>query len=155
VIVDCGIDNYPLMSPFDIDDVSIWLPEWAVLDFKPDQSISIQSPQNTTYTTTDIQLNFTAPKSVKWTRYSLDGQANVTITGNTTLTELANGCHNLTLYIDDSLGNTRPSETITFTIAKPEPQPEPFPTLLVTSVSGVAITGAAVCVYYYRKKRNH
>ena len=155
VIVDCGTDNYPLMSPFNIDDVSIWLPKWAVLDFEIVQSISILSPQSTTYTTPDVPLNFTLLKSAKWARYSLDGQANVTITGNTTLTELANGYHNLTLYIDDSLGNTRPSETITFTIAKLEPQPEPFTALLVASVSGVSITGVAVCVFYYRKKRNH
>jgi hypothetical protein len=151
VIVDCGIDNYPLMSPFDIDDVSIWLPEWAVLDFKPDQSILIQSPKNTTYTTTDIQLNFTAPKSTKWTRYSLDGQANVTITGNTTLTELANGCHNLTLYIDGSLGNTRPSETITFTIARPEL----FPTTLVAAVSGASVAVIGLGLLLYFRRRNH
>jgi len=150
MIIDCGIDNYPLMSSFDIDDVCIWLPDWAVLDFELAQSISFQSPQNTTYTTTDVQLNFTAPKSVKWTRYSLDGQANVTITGNTTLTELASGYHNLTLYIDDALGNTRPSETVTFTVAKPES----FPTTpVIATVVIVAVFGLGFLINLAKRKR--
>jgi nitrous oxidase accessory protein NosD len=39
----------------------------------------------------------------------------------------------------------------------PEPQPEPesFPTALIAAASGASITGVAVCVFYYRKKRNH
>jgi hypothetical protein len=44
---------------------------------------------------------------------------------------------------------------IAFPTPEPQPEPESFPTLLVAAASGVAITGAAVCVYYYRKKRNH
>jgi hypothetical protein len=117
-----------------------------------EKAISFLSPQNQTYSATDIVLNFTVPKSARLVRFSLDGQANVTITGNTTLTALTYGFHNITLYIDDPFGNTRPSETIYFTIAK---EPEPFPTTLVASASGVSITGAAVCIFYYRKKRNH
>jgi hypothetical protein len=35
------------------------------------------------------------------------------------------------------------------------PQPTPFPTALVAVSSGVSIAGVAVCVFYYRKKRNH
>jgi hypothetical protein len=151
VIVACGSDNYPLVSPFGIDDVDIWLPEWAVLDLELGQSILIQSPQNTTYTTTYVTLNFTAPKSAKWTRYSLDGQANVTITGNLNLTELTAGSHNLTLYIDDLLGNTRHSETIYFTIAK---ESEPFPTTLgIASIITVTVVGVGSLVYFKKRKR--
>jgi len=153
VIVDCGTDNYPLMSPFNIDDVSIWLPKWAVLDFEIVQSISILSPQNTTYNATDVLLNFTAPKSAKWTRYSLDGQANVTITGNTNLTALANGSHNLTLYVDDSLGNTRPSETINFTVAVYAPETFPTVPVAAASVTVVAVIGAGLLVYFKKLKK--
>ena len=151
LIVDCGIDNYPLMSPFDIESVSFKLPDWSPI-IDSEWAISFLSPQNQTYTATDISLNFTVPKSARLVRFSLDGQANVTITGNTTLTALTYGSHNITLYIDDPFGNTTPSETIYFTIAE---EPEPFPTLLVASASGVSLTGVAVCVFYYRKKRNH
>jgi hypothetical protein len=152
VVVACGSDNYPLMSPFDIDDVGIWLPEWAVLDLELDQSILIQSPQNTTYTATDVPLNFTAPNSAMWARYSLDGQANVTITGNLNLTGLAVGSHNLTLYVDDLLGNTRSSETIYFTIAKVS---EPFPASLVIITSGLTTAFAGISLLIYFKKRKH
>jgi hypothetical protein len=151
MVVDCGSDNYPLMSPFDIDDVSIWLPEWASLDFEPAQSVSILSPQNANYTTADMPLNFTLLKSTKWARYSLDGQANVTITGNLTLTELASGSHNLTLYVDDSLGNTRPSETIYFNIAE---EPEPFPkTMVIAPIASAAVVGVGLIVYFKKRKR--
>jgi hypothetical protein len=151
MIVDCGIDNYPLMSPFDIESVSFKLPDWSPI-VNSGWTISFLSPQNQTYSATDILLNFTVPKLARLVRFSLDGQANVTITGNTTLKALTYGSHNITLYIDDPFGNTSPSGTIYFTIAE---EPEPFPTLLVASVSGVSITGVAVCVFYYRKKRNH
>lgn len=148
---DCGIDNYPLMSPFDIESVSFKLPDWSPI-IDSGWAISFLSPQKQTYTATDISLNFTVPKSAGSVRFSLDGQANVTITGDVTLTALTYGSHNITLYIDDPFGNTTPSETIYFNIAE---EPEPFPTLLVASVFGVSITGVAVCVFYYRKKLNH
>jgi hypothetical protein len=72
----------------------------------------------------------------------------MTIAGNITLTALAYGSHNLTLYIDDPLGNTSPSETICFRIT------EPFPTTLVVAASGagIAVAGAGV-LFYLRKYR--
>jgi hypothetical protein len=42
------------------------------------------------------------------------------------------------------------SEMVNFTVLQ-----EPFPTALAMVASGVSITGVAVCVFYYRKKRNH
>jgi N-acetylneuraminic acid mutarotase len=114
--------------------------------------IVVASPENKTYYTVDVALNFTVNEPVSFMRYELDGETAVEVSGNTTLSGLSYGAHNLTVYAVDVAGNTGASETICFTIAK---EPEPFPTLLVASASGVAITGAAVCVYYYRKKRNH
>jgi hypothetical protein len=91
------------------------------------------------------------PKSARLVRFSLDGQANVTITGNTTLTALTYGSHNITLYIDDPFGNTRPSETIYFSVEK---EPEPFPTtLVIASVASVTLVVIGLLVYF--KKRNH
>jgi len=152
VIVAVGVDNYPLMSPFDIESVSFKLPDWSpVAD--SGWAISFLSPQNQTYSATDISLNFTMPKSVRLVRFSLDGQANVTITGNTTLTALTYGSHNIILYIDDPLGNTSPSETIYFSVVK---ETEPFPTTIVATASVVAtigVVGVGLLVYF--KKRNH
>ena len=48
--------------------------------------------------------------------YSLDGQSNVAITENTTLTELPEGSHNIIVYASDSFGNTGASSTVLFTV---------------------------------------
>jgi hypothetical protein len=48
--------------------------------------------------------------------YSLDGQSNVAITGNTTLTELPESSHSIIVYASDSFGNIGTSSTVLFTI---------------------------------------
>ncbi len=122
--------------------------------------ISILSVKNETYDTTDILLSFTMDESVSWMCYSLDSQCNVTITGNTTLTGLSNGCHTLTVYAKDTAGNIGASETVNFTVAieaepPPEPQPlEPFPTWIVAAIVIVAVVGAALLVYFRRIKKS-
>jgi hypothetical protein len=61
--------------------------------------IEILSPKNNKiYATNSIPLTFTINKTASWIAYSLDGQANITITGNTTLTDLQDGWHNVTVY---------------------------------------------------------
>jgi hypothetical protein len=80
--------------------------------------VSILSLENTTYNTSDVSLNFTVNQSVSKITYCLDGQENVTFSGNTILTGLPNGDHNVTVYVIDEAGNIGASETITFTVAK-------------------------------------
>ncbi len=87
-------------------------------------SISNLSIENRTYDQNNLVLNFTANKPISWTGYSLDGKVNVTITGNTTLSDIAEGAHNITVYAKDSVGNEGASETVYFNIAlKPELTP--------------------------------
>ena len=102
---------------------------------------------NKTYTGKDVDLNFTVNKPVAWMGYSLDGQDNVTIAGNTTLSELPTGLHNVTVYAKDEYENTGVSETVTFSIEVPEL----FPVTMVAVVVAVAITGVILAVYF--KKR--
>jgi hypothetical protein len=78
--------------------------------------INIISPENTTYHTKIVDLNYSTKISPLWTAYSLDGQTNVTITGNTTLYCLANGNHNIIIYENDAFGNTYSSEKLYFTL---------------------------------------
>jgi hypothetical protein len=112
--------------------------------------ISVLSIQNKTYDTTDVPLKFTVNEQASWMGYSLNGQDNVTIIGNTTLTELTEGEHSLTVYATDYAGNVGATETVTFTVAKPEP----FPTAtVVASAATVAAISAALLVYF--KKRRH
>jgi len=79
-------------------------------------SITVISPENTTYTTNSVSLNFTVNEPTSWIGYSLDGQANVTVTGNTTLSGLSDGSHSLIVYANDTAGNTGASEIVYFTI---------------------------------------
>jgi hypothetical protein len=112
--------------------------------------ISVLSPQYQNYTATDVPLTFTINESTSQITYAVDGEDNVTIAGNTTLTGLANGDHNLTIYATDEAGNIGASETVTFTVAVPEP----FPTLLVAaSVTTVAVIGAGLLFYFKKRKK--
>jgi hypothetical protein len=113
--------------------------------------VSILSIENRTYETSDKPLNFTINESATQVSYSLDGLDNVTIAGNTTLTNLPCGEHNVTVYATDEAGNIGKSETISFTIEEP---PEPFPTtVVIASVVTVTVIGLGLLVYF--KKRKH
>jgi len=114
-------------------------------------SVSIASPENKTYNTSEVPLNFTVNESGSQITYSLDGQDNVTAAENITLTGLSYGEHNITVYATDIAGNIGASETITFTVAK---EPEPFPTAIVAViVASVAVVGAGLLVYFKKRRR--
>jgi nitrous oxidase accessory protein len=141
-----GQDRYPLMVPFDVDSVIVELPEWM-----SPPSLQLISPENATYTSTDVTLKFTVNKQASWMGYSLDGEDNVTVAGNSTISGLTSGFHNVTVYAKDEFENICASEPVFFTVELPEP----FPTTLVAAASGVsvAIIGMGLLVYF--KKRNH
>jgi len=120
--------------------------------------IVILWPLNQTYTKSEVPLVFTLDKPANRTHYSLDGQLNVTVTGNGTITGVPDGMHKITLYADDSFGNVMHSETIYFSVKvpeEPEPQPKPFPVVPVAaaSIATIAVVGVGLLVYY--KKRSH
>jgi hypothetical protein len=85
--------------------------------------------------------------------YSLDGQDNVTVTGNTTLSDLSSGLHNVTVYARDEFGNTGASETVSFTIAEPETEALPVVPVAAASAVSVAVVVSVLLVYF--KKRRH
>lgn len=102
---------------------------YFTVDTTPPQ-IRILSPENKTYATSSVSLTFMVSEPTSWTGYSSDNQANVTLTGNTTLTSLVNGCHSVMIYGNDSLGNMGASEKVYFTVAINHP-----PTTLVVEVT--------------------
>ena len=114
-------------------------------------SISLFSIENITYGKPDISLNFTVNELASQFAYCLDGEDNVTIAGNSTLTDLPYGDHNVTVFATDEVGNTGASETIFFTI--PEP-PEPFPTTLVVASVIIIVIVFAVFLLYQRKHKH-
>ena len=118
----------------------------------PPPKISIMSPENKTYTESNVTLSFTVNKPVTWIGYSLDNQAQVTITENTTLTNLPTGLHNIAVYAKDELETTGTSETIHFEVNTPDIV-EPFPTGLVVTASLVSMTFISAGLLMLFKKR--
>lgn len=117
--------------------------------------ISIESPQKETYNSSDVTLTYLADEQLNQTTYSLDGNENVTFSGNATLTALPNGMHNVTVYAWDQAGNVGASETVKFAIAVPEP--ESFPTVTITFSIVVAVVvciGLLLCVKIRRRQTN-
>jgi hypothetical protein len=111
--------------------------------------VSVLSPRDSLYNISDVPLNFTISEPFSKTTYSLDGQENVTIGGNTTLTGLTNGNHYVAIYATDKAGNVGSSETISFRVDVP------FPVVPVAAVSAatIVVVGAVLLVYFRRRKR--
>ena len=66
---------------------------------------------------TKIPLRFTVNEPVSWMAYSLDNKANVTLTGNTTLTISFLNSHSIVVYAKDAEGNTYSSNLVNFRVA--------------------------------------
>ena len=119
--------------------------------------ISVLSPQNDDYYSNDILLTFIISEQAEWIGYCLDGQTNVTITGNTTLSQLFHDLHNLIVYAEDKAGHFGISETVYFSIVEENPDfpnndiPE-FPSWTPLLIMLVAVL--AVTVVYRRKLHN-
>ena len=103
--------------------------------------IIIKTPQNeTSYDTVNVSLIFTVSEPTDWIGYSLDGATSVTITGNTTLTNLSLGSHNITVYANDTDGNTAMSNIVYFTIVE---TPVP-PIITILSPENTTYTSTSV-----------
>jgi len=126
-------DHYPLMAPVDIVN----------------PSIQILSPENRIYDTSSCPLNFAVNEPASQITYSLNGEENITIAGNTTLVGLTNGNHTITVYAWDEAGNVGTSEPINFTVDVP------FPTTLTITASAAtaAVIGTGLLAYF--KKHKH
>ena len=81
----------------------------------PAPKITIISPTNTTYGTSIVNLNFTLAEPAAWLGYSLDGNANVTITGITNISA-SEGEHSIVIYANDSAGRTGASDIVYFAV---------------------------------------
>lgn len=84
--------------------------------------IQINNPKNQTYAASvwycgldSFYLNFNINEPVSWMGYSLDGNSNVTISGNVSVDTFV-GNHFITVYANDSSGNMGKSDTIQFII---------------------------------------
>ena len=78
---------------------------------------AILSPQGKIYhVNASIPLTYTVSGPASWIGYSLDGQLNLTINGNTTLPILPDGWHEVVVYAMDALGNMEASPARNFAV---------------------------------------
>jgi hypothetical protein len=147
-----GPHNVTVWIRADQSMISYSIYRWAIfstVSFSIPPQVTILSPENKAYNISDVPLDFIVNETFSKIEYSLDGQSNVTINGNTTLTWLPNGYHNVTVYATDEFGNTGVSKIIYFNVEAP------FPTALVVAVSvaTVAVVSVALLVYFKKRKR--
>ena len=79
--------------------------------------IYITSPQNTTYASKDILINYTISNELNYSQYNIDSTANISLgnlTNNSFSLNLPWGFHTIYFYANNSLGNS--SKNIPFTI---------------------------------------
>jgi hypothetical protein len=115
-------------------------------------TVTVLELQNKKYNGPEVPLNFAIDEPVSKISYVLNGQENVTIAGNYTITNLPCGAHSITVFATDEVGNTGASETINFTLTKEQ---EPFPTVFVVAASVATIVAVGVSMLVYFKKRKH
>ena len=136
------VDNPYMYNYYDRFEIASYSTVSFTKDLVPPR-ISVQSPQNTTYTTPNVQLDFTVNENVSQSLYNLDNKGNQTISGNSTLTDLLNGEHNITLYVADLAGNAASPKTLFFTVNSPEPFP-----IVPVAVVAVAVIAFAMVLHY-------
>jgi hypothetical protein len=111
--------------------------------------IHILSPEPSVYNVSEVPLTFTLNEPASQRVYCVDGLANVTVSGNTTLTGLSGGEHTVMLYAWDAAGNVGTSETVTFTVAAP-------PTSLLINaavIASAATVSFGLVAYFLRRNR--
>jgi len=137
-----GIDRVPGDSAW----VTVY---FSVADDGIPPRVSLLSAENKTYSTANITLTYSINDQAVKALYSLDGQESVNLSENTTLTDLSEGSHDITVYAYDRVGN-EVSETVYFTISVPKP----FPTTLVTASVSIVAVIVVIGFLVYLKKRH-
>ncbi len=119
-------------------------------------SVSVLPPENVSSNST-IPLNLTVNEAYTKIAYSLNGQQNVTVTGNSTLPHLDAGQYNVTFWVWDVAGNVGSSKTANFSVAEtPDTVEEVNGSLLLPAAAVtllvVVVFGVGVILYKRRYK---
>jgi len=125
----------------------------SVLSVSP--SVHVLSPENRTYETAQVSLNFTIDGVASQAWYVLDSGESSSLVENITLPELSAGLHSLTVYAIDTAENWLTPHTVKFEIAfNLGSAQQSFPTASLTAaLVVVAIVGAGLLVYFKKRKR--
>jgi hypothetical protein len=115
--------------------------------------VSVLSPDNTTYDSSDVILSFTVNDPVSRVVCKVDGEY-LNVAGNTTLTALNNGEHSLTVYVTDRVGGWVKSQSVHFTVVQHEEQGALDQTLIfIAAVALAAIISFGLVAYFLHRKR--
>lgn len=120
-------------------------------EFLTPLTVFIVSPKNKTYSVNSVPLTFTVSEPTSWIGYSLDGQMNVTILGNTSLPGLSDGLHSLIVYAKDTAGKIGSSEIIYFSINTQQTQY--FPMWIIATIVAITVVEAVLLVYFIKVKK--
>lgn len=104
--------------------------------------------ENAVSTNSSFPLDFTVDRQVSKMFYDLDNRDVVFISGNTTLSGLSNGQHNVIVYATDEFGNKGVSDVLFFNVNAPE-----FPLVPVIAAFWIAVALASAGLLIYQKKR--
>ena len=106
----------------------------------------IISPENRTYSESNIPLIYSVYETVTSVSFCLDGQSNLAVDGNTTLADLTQGYHSITVYTEDEAGKIGNFEPISFTIE--QESEEEFPWIwLIAIIAIVALVLVVVLLF--------
>jgi len=130
---------------------------YPLMPYGSPPAITIVSPKNTTYNVKSVTLSYTVSEPTVWVKYSLDGQANVTVTGDTVLSDLTNGVHSITVYAQDTDGKVG-SETVYFTIDEGAQLPletteSELPLTWIAAIIVVVVVAAALVFFLKVRKK--
>lgn len=109
-------------------------------------TVVLLSPGDGTVVTRPVPLVFKVNEGTDWIGYRLDGLANVTIDGNSTLTNLPIGSHKVMVYANDTSGNQGFSQENQFTAVNRPPEAS-FTESATTVPTGTTITFNASSSY--------
>ncbi len=145
---ELGSDPYTMITHFASFKMTGHSTVSFIKDLVPPRII-VQSPQNTTYNSSEVKLDFTVNEGVSQILYNLDNKGNQTISGDSTLTGLLNGEHNMTLYVADLAGNAVSSKILFFNVNSPEP----FPIVPVAVAVAVIALAMVLSLLLFRRPR--
>ena len=117
--------------------------------------ITFASLQNATFETSAVPLNFTVDHAVTEMSYCLDGQEAIPLSGNTTLTDLANGQHNVAVCATDEYGYAGVSDILFFNVNVTKADAPEFPLVPFVAISAILVVSAVAGVMVHFKKRKH
>jgi hypothetical protein len=148
-----GGDTISFDAPYGIPQWHIYTASALVERYVPGgygtvaPEVLILSPESMGAYVGGVSLVFEVSRPVVWVGYSLDGQANVTVSGNATLSGLSGGVHNVVVFVEDAYGNVGVSDVVVFSVSF-----VPF-VLLFIGVCVVVVVGVSLFLFLRKRKR--